>query len=377
MDRDMPKLRLICYAIAALSSAPLQGQSPPLVDHHQHLFSPATSARAPGLKPVAADDLIRFLDEAGIRRAVVLSVAYQPANPNRPPETDEYAKVRAENDWTSKEVARFPERLRGFCGVDPLKEYALEEIARCAHDPQLHFGLKLHFGNSDVDLLNPQHVEKLRAVFRAANANRMAIVMHMRPSVTLRRRYGAEQAQSLLNDVIPEAPDVAIQIAHLAGAGGYDDPSVDRAVEVFVDAIAKGDVRTTHLYFDVSGVAGLGRWTEKAQLIASRIRQLGVQRVLYGSDGTADLLRPREACQRFDSFHCRMQSSEQSKPTSPRICVDGSWIKPLIALALRSRSRRCSHFPTHKRSIETCRRRTHRRALTLPCKADGNGLMRR
>lgn len=292
-------LVLTCCVIAALPWTPLQGQSPPLVDHHQHLFSPATSARAPGLAPVAADDLIRFLDEAGIRRAVVLSVAYQPANPNRPAESDEYAKVRAENDWTSREVARFPERLRGFCGVDPLKDYALEEIERCARDPQLHFGLKLHFGNSDVDLLNPQHVAKLRAVFRAANANRMAIVVHLRPSVTLRRPYGAAQAQSFLNDVLPEAPAVAIQIGHLAGAGGYDDPSVDQALEVFVAAIAKGDVRTTHLYFDVSGVAGLGRWMEKASVIASRIRQLGVQRVLYGSDGTADLLRPREAWSAF------------------------------------------------------------------------------
>ena len=296
---DMAKRGLSCFVIAALSGTPLQGQSPPLVDHHQHLFSPATSARALGLTPVAADDLVRFLDEAGIRRAVVFSVAYQPANPNRPAETDEYAKVRAENDWTSKEVARFPERLRGFCAVNPLREYALEEIARCAHDPQLHFGLKLHFGNSDVDLLNPDHVARLRAVFRTANANRMAIVVHMRPSVTLHRPYGAAQAQSFLNDVMPEAPDVSIQIAHLAGAGGYDDPSIDQALEVFVEAIAKRDVRTNHLYFDVSGVAGLGRWMEKAPLIASRIRQLGVQRVLYGSDGTADLLRPREAWSAF------------------------------------------------------------------------------
>src|SRR2546426_9124436 len=37
------------------------------------------------------------------------------------------------------------------------KEYALAELTRCASDPQLHFGIKLHFGNSDVDLHNPQH----------------------------------------------------------------------------------------------------------------------------------------------------------------------------------------------------------------------------
>ena len=74
---------------------------------------------------------------------------------------------------------------------------------------------------------------------------------------------------------------------------------VTAQLEVFIEAIGKADRRTTHLYFDVSGVAGLGQWVEKAPLIASRIRQLGVGRVLYGSDGSADLLRPREAWSAF------------------------------------------------------------------------------
>jgi uncharacterized protein len=293
------KLGPICCAIVVLSLAALQGQSPALIDHHQHLFSPAITALAPGISSISADDLVRLLDQAGIRRAVVLSLAYQFGNPNRPPIDGEYAKVRAENDWTSKEVARFPDRLRGFCGVNPLKEYALQELTRCARDPHLRFGLKLHFGNSDVDLENPQHVAKLRDVFQAANANRMAIVVHMRPSVTRRRPYGKAQAQVFVNAVLSAAPDVPVQIAHLAGAGGYDDPSVDEALGVFVDAIAKADFRTAHLYFDVSGVAGLGQWVDKASLIATRIRQLGVHRVLYGSDGTTDLLRPREAWAAF------------------------------------------------------------------------------
>jgi len=44
---------------------------------------------------------------------------YQFGNPNRPPVEDEYAKVRAENDWTSEQIARYPDRLRGFCGLNP------------------------------------------------------------------------------------------------------------------------------------------------------------------------------------------------------------------------------------------------------------------
>lgn len=60
--------------------------------------------------------------------------------------------MKAENDWTSQQVAQYPDRLRGFCGVNPIRVYALDEIARCARDPQLRAGLKLHFGNSDVNV---------------------------------------------------------------------------------------------------------------------------------------------------------------------------------------------------------------------------------
>jgi hypothetical protein len=136
------KAALVCCAVALLSTASLRRQSLPSIDHHQHHYSPATAALAPGVAPVSAEDLVKLLDQAGIRRAVVLSVAYQFGNPNRPSVDDEYAKVRAENDWTSQEVACYPDRLRGFCGVNPLKDYAFEELARCAKDAQLHFGLK-------------------------------------------------------------------------------------------------------------------------------------------------------------------------------------------------------------------------------------------
>ena len=121
---------------------------------------------------------------------------------------NEYAEVRAENDRVSREVALFPDRLRGFCGVNPLKDYALEEIARCAKDPQMHYGLKLHFGNSDVDLLNPAHIARLREVFRAANDARMAIVVHLRSTISRQRPYGAEQVRSFISSMLPAAPDI-------------------------------------------------------------------------------------------------------------------------------------------------------------------------
>jgi len=175
-----------------------------------------------------------------------------------------------------------------------LRDYALEELARCARDPQLHYGLKLHFGNSDVNLDDPDQLERLRQIFRAADDDGMAIVVHMHASISQGRPYGAREARIFLTQLLPLAADVPVQIAHLAGAGGYDS-TVDAALAVFVDAIAKHDPRTRRLTFDVAGVAGPDTPTEQADLIVKRIRQLGVQRVLYGSDAAVAGNTPQEA----------------------------------------------------------------------------------
>jgi uncharacterized protein len=288
----MKQLILMILVCAAASHAARQQPTAaasdsltPAIDHHQHLFSPAVHEVSPTLEPMNATELVKLLDEVGIRRAVVLSLGYQFGNPNKPPVPDEYAAVKAENDWTASQIAPFGDRLVGFCGLNPLKPYALEEIDRCAHIPQLRSGLKLHFGNSDVDLTNADHVKQLQRVFAGANQHRMAIVVHMRSSVTAKRPYGAASARAFLNAVLPSAPDVPVQIAHLAGAGGYDDPAIDEALAVFVEAIANHDPRMKNVYFDASGIIGVDKPSDKLSLIATRIRQLGLDRVLYGSDG--------------------------------------------------------------------------------------------
>jgi predicted TIM-barrel fold metal-dependent hydrolase len=287
-------LRILLLAFTAIGAL-----AQPLVDYHQHLFHPADTGWAPDTGTITAKELIAYLDGAGIRRALVLSVAYQFGNPNRPAVEDEYAKVRAENDWTSEQVARFPDRLRGFCGFNPLRDYALRELIRCAQDPRLHYGVKLHFGNSDVDLDNSEHVQRLRQVFREANQRGMAIVVHMRSSVTRSRAYGAKEAGVFLRELLAAAPSVPVQIAHFSGAGGYDDPSIDEVLRVFINAIAKHDRRMAHVYFDISGITGIGQWKEKGELIATRVRQLGLDRVLYGSDGAVPGNTPRECWTRF------------------------------------------------------------------------------
>jgi uncharacterized protein len=255
---------------------------------------------SPGPEALTALDLVAHLDSAGIRRALLLSVAYLYGSPARTVE-GEYAKVRDENDWTAAQAAQYPKRLRAFCSFNPLKPYALDELTRCAGDSQLRRGIKLHFGNSDVQVDDSAHVAQLRRVFRAANARRMALVVHLRASISRKRPYGAAQALIFLNQVLPLASDVPVQIAHLAGTGpGYDDPPADSAMAVLAEAVQSGDRRTRRLWFDVTTIADSNISAANADRAVKRIRQVGVDRILYGSDAAVgDNLRPREGWAAF------------------------------------------------------------------------------
>jgi predicted TIM-barrel fold metal-dependent hydrolase len=262
------------------------------------------TANGPAIaKALTADELIKGLDAAGIKRGVVLSVAYWFGSQFRKPDPDEYAKVRAENDWVIEQVARYPDRLVAFCSFNPLKDYAIEEVNRCAKNPLVK-GIKLHFGNSGVDLRgNPQHVEKVREVFKAINDKKLAIVVHLWTLDPDYETKGDEFSKVFLEKVLPAAPDITVQIAHLAGGGRSTDP----ALRVFADAIAAHDPRTRNLYFDVA-TSTQGQSDEGLKKDAERMRQIGMDRILYGTDMAVP---PNQtAAESWKTFRSRMPLTE-------------------------------------------------------------------
>lgn len=256
-------LRLERDGIWRIAAAVLGNVNPP---------SPSDTATFP------ADVLVAQLDSAGLRRAVVMSWAYQFGAPSFDV-ADEHAKVREENDWTARQVARYPDRLIAFCSFNPLESYAIEELNRCM-DTGSFAGIKLHFTTSFVDLRNPDHVERLQRVFRAANGRRAPIAAHIR---TLHRAYGKPDAEIFLRDVLSQAPDVPVQIAHAAGWGGYG-PETDEAFAVFADAAARNDPLMANVYFDLSGVVTGGLPDSLKHVLTTRIRAVGVHRMLFALD---------------------------------------------------------------------------------------------
>ena len=97
-----------------------------------------------------------------------------------------------------------------------------------------------------------------------------------------------------------------MQIAHFAGGGpGYSD----EALEVYAKAIAAGDPRTKNLYFDFATVAD-GQSKEVLQKFAERIRQIGLPRVLYGTD-----LAPPTARQSWLTFRTTVPLTDEEFKT--------------------------------------------------------------
>lgn len=253
----------------------------PLVDHHQHLTSPRDLLLLASLQPerenrlVSADDLVALLDEAGIQKAVVYSNANYYDGPLGMG-GDEYADVRAANDWVAGQVMRHPDRLIAFCTFNPWKEHALAELERCAKNAAFR-GVKLHFGNSAVDLDNPLQVAKIRRVFEAANRLRWPLNVHTNATP----RWGARQAEIFLNQLVAAAPDVQVVVNHLTG-GAFNNEEV---LALFAAAVSGGNPAAKNLYFEVAQLPFGNKSDADYEWIVRYMRQIGLNRIYYGSDG--------------------------------------------------------------------------------------------
>jgi predicted TIM-barrel fold metal-dependent hydrolase len=270
---------LVVAACATGGSAAPQAPPAPRVDYHQHLVSPAF---APIVKLPVRDGqaLLAELDVAGIGKAVVLSVGYSFADERKKLE-DPDRLTREENDWTSAQVVAAGGRLIGFCSANPLRPGALDELERCLALPGM-MGVKLHFGNGGISLREPVHAARLVQVFTLAERMRAPVLVHMRARGGM--NFGAEDARLFLDELVAAAPSIEIVVAHFGGAGPGYPAQADEVMAVFGAAAEREDPRMRNIYFDVATVVTDETTTEGAALVASRVRQVGSQRVLYGSD---------------------------------------------------------------------------------------------
>jgi predicted TIM-barrel fold metal-dependent hydrolase len=249
-----------------------------------------TESGTPIRRPVNTDtitaaDLVGQMNEAGITHGLIASMGYDLSGKSET--RGERAMVQAENDWTVRQAAQFPGRLVVFCGIHPARSYSIDEMDRCSKLPGVR-GIKLYI-RSSVNLEQPADVEKVRAFVRAANERRLPLLVHN--SISMRTGNGAFYSRIFLDQIVPAAPDIPIQLAHMGGGGPFALGAPDEALKVYADAAAAGDPRMKNLYFDVSGTYAV---VPPAALdtLAKRMRTIGLNRILFGSDFPFDPLLP-------------------------------------------------------------------------------------
>ena len=154
-----------------------------------------------------ADELIALLDEASVGKAVMMSLGFFA---NAAPDD---AAVSAEADFVAAEVAKYPDRLKGFCGINPLYAGALAEIDRCLGLDGM-VGIKLNPPFSKMDLANEDHAGALAAVFDKTQEHGVPVQLHTQTPMD---PLMDPTAFANLTAIIADHPDVRVSHSHCAG----------------------------------------------------------------------------------------------------------------------------------------------------------------
>jgi len=271
------------------SSAQARGAA---MDHMAHPISAAAGQRLAGssIPPSGADVLIALLDESNVEKAVMMSLGFF----GRAPPDD--AAVSAENDFVAGEAAKFPDRLIGFCGINPLFPGAVVEIGRClALDGMV--GIKLNPPFSGMDLANDDHANALSAVFAEADERGAPVQLHTQ---TANDPPLAASASSNLAGIIAAYPDVRVNHSHCAGV-------IDEHTSQLWLGAMRPNPDTAFLDLSIC----LNQFEDapfaKREMIVWRLREWGIARLLWSSDhlevrGPNSPLTPRGALETLSKY---------------------------------------------------------------------------
>lgn len=282
----------------------------PVADHHMHIMSDEIQrvlleqVKGPmksEIKNMAVDasDAITFLDTIGVDKGVLLSAGFIIGSEMFNVEA-EHEGVKTENNYAANQASQYPDRLVALCSVNPLTDYAIQEMERCSKMSNI-LGLKLNLYPSGVDLRNDNHLNKLITVFRNAEALGLPILIHI---FTANPNYGSKDAHIFINQVLQAAPDLEVQIAHMGG-GFPPFYTTERIMEVFNEAIdQKHKIMVKDIVFDISATIASPNIIEYYNArsdtsiseeerqgindkLIQRIRDIGIERFVYATDWPA------------------------------------------------------------------------------------------
>jgi predicted TIM-barrel fold metal-dependent hydrolase len=216
-----------------------------IIDIHTHLAAPGTVP-----DPAEMATIIRLARHHGVERAVALGNIISVGGLNPKPED-----VTTVNSNTLAAMKSHPDFFIGFCYLSPehSPEFSLNEIERCVVKGGM-LGIKLWVAVKATD-------RRHDPIMKRAQELNIPILYHAWYKSI--EQAAGESTPAEIADLARHFPKVTIVMAHLTGDG-------ERGVLDIVDC--------PNVLIDTSG------GQPEAELVEYAVRQLGAERVIYGSD---------------------------------------------------------------------------------------------
>jgi predicted TIM-barrel fold metal-dependent hydrolase len=256
-----------------------------IIDFHTHVVSPQIRERRaeyvkndacfsilysqPTAKLATAEDIINSMDECGIDKSVMLNLGWQ-----------EHEICVETNDYILESLAKYPERLIGFCMIQPLAgDKAIKEIERCALNGAKGIGEI----RPDVQGFDLNDSSAMKPLIEAVVKNNLIFLVHASEPVGHQYSGKGKITPDIIYSFILDFPELKLTCAHWGGGLPFYAlmPEVEKAFDnVFFDTAA-----TPLLY--------------KPQIFRQVVEILGSDKILFGSD--YPLLSPKRIIDQVES----------------------------------------------------------------------------
>ena len=233
----------------------------------------------PKAKLATAEEVIASMDEHGIDKSVILNLGWV-----------SHELCVETNDYILEAIARYPERLIGFCVIQPLAgDKALKELERCARNGVKGIG-EMRPDVQDFDLKDSS---VMRPVIETAVKHNLIFLTHASEPVGHQYFGKGNITPEAIYPFILNFPDLKVVCAHWGGGLPFYAlmPEVAEAL--------------SSVYFDTAATPFL----YKPQIFKQIADIAGSDKILFGSD--YPLLSPKRIIDQLEST--RLSQEDKAK----------------------------------------------------------------
>jgi predicted TIM-barrel fold metal-dependent hydrolase len=231
---------------------------PSIRDDRQKFFAEEPAFRllyeSPGSQLIGASRTVEVMDEQGVDKSVIFGFPWR-----------SIATCRQNNDYILEAVARYPDRLLGFCCVDPLHPEAAAEVQRCLQ-AGLHGVGELAFYTSGID---DRCLDSLEAIMDLARTFDRPVMLHTNEPVG--HQYPGKTPNTLaqIYALVRRFAKNRIILAHWGGG-------------IFFYSLLKKEVRESlaNVWYDTAA----SPYLYQPQIYAQALDLAGEEKILLGSD---------------------------------------------------------------------------------------------